>query len=98
MEPLHDFGALSDTAFFWTSLIKVLVAFVVTLLTVAMWTLAERRFAAFMQDRLGPNRVGPLGLLQPIADGLKNFIKDETMPGEAARFYFVLAPMLALAP
>ena len=98
MEQLHELGALSDTAFFWTSLVKLLAAFVVTLLTVAMWTLAERRFAAFIQDRLGPNRVGPLGLLQPIADGLKNLIKEETMPGEASRFYFVLAPMMALVP
>jgi NADH-quinone oxidoreductase subunit H len=98
MEQLHELGALSDTAFFWTSLVKMLVAFVVTLLTVAMWTLAERRFAAFIQDRLGPNRVGPWGLLQPIADGLKNFIKEETMPGEASKFYFVLAPILALTP
>ncbi|NIQ54308.1 MAG: NADH-quinone oxidoreductase subunit H, partial [Gammaproteobacteria bacterium] len=79
-------------------MVKLLVAFVVTLLTVAMWTLAERRFAAFIQDRLGPNRVGPFGLLQPIADGLKNFVKEETSPGEASRAYFVLAPILALGP
>lgn len=98
MDQLHEFGAMSNTAFFWISLIKMLVAFIVVLLTVAMLTLAERRFAGFIQDRLGPNRVGPFGLLQPIADGLKNFIKEETMPGEASRFYFVLAPILALAP
>ena len=98
MDTLHEMGALSDTAFFWISLVKLLAAFVVTLLTVAMWTLAERRFAAFIQDRLGPNRVGPFGLLQPIADGLKNFVKEETSPGEASRFYFVLAPILALGP
>ena len=98
MEQLHEFGAMSDTAFFWTSLVKLLVAFVVVLLTVAMTTLAERRIAGFIQDRLGPNRVGPFGLLQPIADGLKNFAKEETRPGEAAGFYFTIAPILALAP
>ena len=98
MDQLHEFGAMSDTVFFWTSLIKLLVAFVVVLVTVAMTTLAERKIAGFIQDRLGPNRVGPWGLLQPIADGLKNFIKEETRPGEAAGFYFVLAPMLAIGP
>lgn len=98
MDQLHELGALSNTAFFWVSLVKLLVAFVVVLLTVAMLTLAERRFAAFIQDRLGPNRVGPFGLLQPIADGLKNFVKEETLPEEASRFYFILAPILALGP
>ncbi len=98
MDQLHEFGVMSNTAFFWISTIKLVVAFLVVLVTVAMLTLAERRFAAFIQDRLGPNRVGPYGLLQPIADGLKNFIKEETLPEEASRFYFILAPMLSLGP
>jgi NADH-quinone oxidoreductase subunit H len=98
MEQLHDLGALSDTAFFLTSLTKASVAFVVVLLTVALMTLAERRVSAFIQDRLGPNRVGPFGLLQPIADGLKNFLKEETMPAQASRLYFVLAPILSVTP
>jgi NADH-quinone oxidoreductase subunit H len=98
MEQLHDIGALSDTAFFYTSMVKVTIAFLVLLVTVAMMTLAERRVSAFIQDRLGPNRVGPFGLLQPIADGVKNFLKEETMPGEASRFYFVLAPILSVTP
>ncbi len=77
---------------------KVLGVFTVVMLGVAYMTLAERRVSAFIQDRHGPNRVGPFGLLQPIADGIKNFIKEETMPGTAARFYFILGPTLAIMP
>ena len=77
---------------------KVLAIFTVVMLGVAYMTLAERRISAFIQDRLGPNRVGPFGLLQPIADGIKNFIKEETMPGTAAKFYFILGPTLAIMP
>jgi NADH-quinone oxidoreductase subunit H len=78
--------------------IKILVVFTVTITVVALLTLAERKVSAWMQDRLGPNRVGPGGLLQPLADGLKNILKEETYPAQASRLFFVLAPMLALAP
>jgi NADH-quinone oxidoreductase subunit H len=77
---------------------KVLVVFLVVLVTVAMLTLLERKVSAWMQDRLGPNRVGPGGLGQPIADGLKNILKEETNPGEAHRVFFTLAPMLSIIP
>ncbi len=78
--------------------IKIAVMFGVVMLTVAYTTLAERRISAFIQDRLGPNRVGPFGLLQPIADGLKNLVKEEALPGTASKFYFILGPMLAMGP
>jgi NADH-quinone oxidoreductase subunit H len=89
---------LSPTAFLVASSLKVLVVFSGILVVVAYMTLAERRVSAFIQDRLGPNRVGPFGLLQPIADGIKNIVKEETMPATAHRFYFVLAPALAIVP
>ncbi len=78
--------------------LKVTGMFTVLMLVVAYTTLAERRVSAWIQDRHGPNRVGPFGLLQPIADGLKSILKEETVPSTASRVFFVLAPMLVLAP
>ena len=70
----------------------ILLIVVPLLITVAYFTLLERKFAALMQDRIGPNRVGPFGLLQPIADGLKLFLKESIMPSAANSFLFILAP------
>ena len=75
---------------------KTTVFFTIVMVVVAYSTLAERRVSAWIQDRRGPNRVGPFGLLQPIADGIKNLLKEETLPATASRFFFVLAPMLLL--
>lgn len=95
---MHEIGTLSPTWQLIVDAVKVVVVFVVTLLTVALLTLAERRVSAWIQDRLGPNRVGPQGILQPIADGLKNFLKEETYPRRASMVFFLLAPALAIGP
>jgi NADH-quinone oxidoreductase subunit H len=78
--------------------IKLIVVFTITLIGVALLTLMERKVSAWMQYRLGPNRVGFAGLLQPAADGVKNIIKEETFPGTANRGLFVLAPALSFTP
>jgi NADH-quinone oxidoreductase subunit H len=66
-------------------------------LGIAMYaTWGERKVAAIMQDRLGPNRAGPMGLLQPLADGLKLFFKEEIIPDRSTRFIFILGPCLAM--
>jgi NADH-quinone oxidoreductase subunit H len=95
---MHDLGALSSTAFLLSSSIKITIVFTVIMVTVAMLTLMERKVSAWMQDRYGPNRVGPSGLLQPIADGIKNILKEETLPREASRIYFFLAPAISIVP
>src|SRR6185503_17819830 len=86
------------TFFLISSAIKVFVVFNLIMVGVALLTLAERRICAWMQDRLGPNRVGPQGLLQPAADGLKNFLKEETYPSQADRTLFTLAPLISFVP
>jgi NADH-quinone oxidoreductase subunit H len=80
------------------TIIKLLVVFTVLMVTVAYLTLAERKICAWIQDRHGPNRVGPWGLFQPLADGLKNIMKEETYPGSAYKPLFVLAPAIAFIP
>ena len=86
------------TFFLVVSAIKVFVVLNVILVGVALLTLFERRVCAWMQDRLGPNRVGPQGLLQPAADGLKNFLKEETSPAMADKALFTLAPIVSFVP
>jgi NADH-quinone oxidoreductase subunit H len=83
----------------WIILEKfILIAVIVSLsMVVAMYsTYAERKIAAFLQDRIGPNRAGPFGLLQPLADGVKLFMKEEIIPLASNRFLFILGPMLAM--
>lgn len=80
------------------SVVKILLFFGVYLVTVALLTLLERKLAAWFQDRRGPNRAGPGGILQPVADGIKNFMKEETNPAFADRWLFIIAPALAFIP
>jgi NADH-quinone oxidoreductase subunit H len=87
-----------DRAFLLFSVIKLLVVFIGLLVGVALVTLMERKVAGWMQNRPGPNRVGPSGILQPAADGLKNFIKEEVRPLAANPALFLLAPTLSFIP
>lgn len=76
--------------------ILVVAVFAISLLVAMYSTYAERKVAAFMQDRLGPNRAGPFGILQPVADGVKMFMKEEIIPNVSNKWLFVLGPSLAM--
>jgi len=78
------------------AVVKVLVLFSALLTLFSLMTWAERRLLAFMQFRLGPNRTGPIGILQPVADGIKLFFKEEVIPAGAHKWVFVAAPALAV--
>jgi NADH-quinone oxidoreductase subunit H len=79
-------------------LIKIVLVFGAIMLTVAYLALAERKVSAFIQHRLGPNRVGPWGLLQPIADGVKFMFKEDIIPGHVDKVLYVLAPATIIVP
>jgi len=77
-------------------LILVVAVFAVTLVIAMYATYGERKVAAFLQDRIGPNRAGIFGILQPLADGLKFFMKEEIIPVASNKFLFILGPSLAM--
>jgi NADH-quinone oxidoreductase subunit H len=81
-----------------TVLSKILLVAIVVILTVAFSTYFERKVIGRMQSRVGPNRVGPLGLGQPFADVIKLLIKEVVVPSQSNRFLFVIAPLLTLVP
>lgn len=86
------------TEFVIIMLVKMFVIFGAVMLTMTYITLAERKILGYMQIRPGPNRVGPWGLLQPIADGIKLFLKEDIIPDKASKVVFVIAPAMALIP
>ena len=79
-------------------LLKIGGVFSFMLLLVSYTVWAERRIAAWMQDRVGPNRVGFAGLLQPIADGIKLILKEDVIPNHVNKVYYVLAPVVVMIP
>lgn len=81
----------------WT-LIKIVLIVAPLMLGVAYLTYFERKVIGYMQQRIGPNRVGPWGLIQPIADGLKLLFKEIIVPSSSSKAVFIIAPMLAIAP
>jgi NADH-quinone oxidoreductase subunit H len=87
-----------NTEFLLFSLLKIVLVFgaVMTMFAYSVW--AERRISAFIQDRVGPNRVGPAGLLQPLADGVKAFLKEDFTPAHVKKVYFWIAPAITMIP
>jgi NADH-quinone oxidoreductase subunit H len=76
--------------------VLIVVIFLISLVVAMYSTYAERKIAAFFQDRIGPNRAGPWGILQPLADGGKMFLKEEIIPTNASPFLFIVGPSLAI--
>ncbi len=95
LEPVINW--ITSTYIVWT-LLKILVIVVPLITAVAFYTYFERKVIGSMQIRVGPNRVGPLGLIQPFADVFKLLLKEIILPANANRFLFIIAPIISLAP
>ena len=98
IQAIIDWFATSAGQFTLFSALKILGVFLVVMFIVAYAVWVERRTAAFIQDRFGPNRVGPFGLLQPIADAIKSFLKEDFTPAHVRKAYYWLAPALVMIP
>lgn len=95
---IYQIVMMPEVFLVWTSLVKILGLLGIVLGIVSYTVYAERRVSAFIQDRLGPNRVGPQGLLQPIADAFKLVLKENFMPAGVNKFFYYIAPKLAMIP
>src|SRR5687767_14918872 len=80
------------------SFVKIVAVIAILMPMIAYSTLAERLISAWIQDRVGPNRVGPMGLWQPLVDGVKSFLKEDFTPAHVRKFYFWLAPAITMIP
>ena len=85
-----------ELAFVIEKLALIVVIFLISLGVAAYATYFERKVAAWFQDRIGPDRAGPFGLLQPIADGVKMFMKEDFIPKNADKWLFILGPGLTM--
>src|SRR5688572_14281090 len=85
-----------ELAFVIEKFVLITAIFLLSLTVAAYSTLAERKIAGYLQDRVGPNRAGWGGMFQPLADGLKMFMKEEIIPTDSNRFLFIAGPSLAL--
>ena len=79
------------------TLVTIVLVMFALLTVVAYLVLLERKVSAYVQDRLGPNRVGPFGLMQPLADGIKMFIKEDIIPTHVDKVFYILAPAIAMS-
>ena len=96
---MHIFDSLSPTQWFLlVNIVKVVAVFGATMFIFAYSVMAERRISAFLQNRVGPNRVGPFGVLQPMADGIKSLLKEDFTPDHVRKAYFILAPAITYVP
>src|SRR6218665_3570790 len=86
-----------DSAIILEKGIFIFVIFAITMVMAMYSTLAERKIAAWLQDRIGPNRAGKGGILQPLADGLKLFSKEEFMPNTPKKFLLVVGPAISMS-
>ncbi|WP_442589385.1 NADH-quinone oxidoreductase subunit NuoH [Pedobacter sp. AW31-3R] len=85
-----------EISFVIEKFLLVVIIFAISLVIAMYSTYAERKVAAFLQDRLGPDRAGPFGIFQPLADGLKMLMKEEIVPQESSKWLFMMAPGLAI--